>query len=145
MTENALQKFERYLKKKNLKMTRQRLFIARAFFSRKGHSSAEELYRSVQKKFPEIGFTTVYRTLNLLVDAGLASSHSFKGSFTRFESSGGQEHHDHLICTSCGRISEFTNESIEMLQEEVARQHGFQVTDHTLEIFGICNACSKKE
>jgi Fur family ferric uptake transcriptional regulator len=143
MIEEALQKFELYLKKNNLKMTNQRQFIAQDFFSHQGHISAEELYRIVEKKIPEVGFTTVYRTLRLLVDAGLASSHNFKGSHTRFEPAGQLEHHDHLICTVCGRITEFINERIEKLQNEVARQHDFQMTDHTLEIFGICAICDK--
>jgi Fur family ferric uptake transcriptional regulator len=143
MTEQALQKFEQYLKDNCLKVTNQRQFIARAFFSHKGHVSAEELYRIVQKEFPAIGFTTVYRTLNLLVDSGLAASHSFKGSYTLFEPAGRfDEHHDHLICKVCGKITEFTNDRIEKLQDEVARKHGFQVIDHSLEIFGICQACS---
>ena len=141
VTKAALSKFEDYLRANRLKITNQRHLVAKAFFKQKGHISAEELYRKVQKRIPEIGYTTVYRTLNLLIDAGLASSHNFKGSFTRFEPAGGHEHHDHLICTGCGKIVEFNNSRIEKLQEEVAREHGFHVTDHTLEIFGLCKAC----
>jgi len=143
MTEPS-DKFEQYLKSNNLKITNQRQLVARVFFERKEHMSAEELYRTVQKKFPEIGFTTVYRTLNLLVDADLAAAHNFKGSFTRFEPVEHKKHHDHLICLKCGKIIEFTNNRIEKLQEEVARQHRFQVKDHTLEIFGTCDSCRGK-
>lgn len=145
MTAPAIIKFEAYLKENSLKITNQRHLVAKAFFTQKEHISAEELYRKVQKKYPEIGFTTVYRTLKLLVDAGLASSHNFKGSFTRFEPAARKDHHDHLICSACGKIVEFKNDRIEKLQEEVASQHGFQVTDHTLEIFGTCEACTNKK
>ncbi|MGW8161143.1 MAG: Fur family transcriptional regulator [Desulfobulbales bacterium] len=144
MIEPAVQTFEDYLKKNSLKMTNQRQLVAQAFFSQKEHLSAEDLYRKVQKKFPVIGFTTVYRTLNLLVEAGLASTHHFKGSFTQFEPRGRKEHHDHLICTVCGKIIEFTNDRIEKLQREVARKHNFEVSDHTLEIFGRCIECRKQ-
>jgi Fur family ferric uptake transcriptional regulator len=144
MVDPAEKKFAQYLKKNNLKTTKQRLHVAGEFFSRREHISAEDLYTIVRKKFPNTGFTTVYRTLNLLVDAGLAASHNFKGSFTRFEPVTHQKHHDHLICLRCGKIIEFTNARIEKLQEEVAERHGFRVTDHTLEIFGICASCGKK-
>lgn len=142
--ESLLQKFESYLRKNRFKLTTQRRTVARTFFLQKGHITAEDLYRRVQKKYPDIGFTTVYRTLNLLVKAGLASDHNFKSASSRFESSGGNEHHDHLICTECGRIIEFKNVNIEKLQQEVAGQHGFTMTEHTLEIFGICERCRKK-
>ena len=133
--------FEKYLKEKSLKLTHQRQLVVNTFSDHKGHISAEELYRKVQEKSPEIGFTTVYRTLNLMVAAGIASANNFKSSFTRFELIDKKEHHDHLICTKCGAIVEFKNSHIEELQELVARERGFKVTEHTLEIFGICAAC----
>lgn len=139
----ALNKFEHYLKKNSLKMTNQRYLVAQSFLNHRGHVSAEELYRIVQKKFPQIGFTTVYRTLKLLVDVGLASTNNFKSSFTRFEPTTIKDHHDHLICKECGKIIEFKNDNIEKLQEKVAYQNGFQATEHSLEIFGFCDACAK--
>ena len=143
MTDPALQTFEAFLRKNSLKLTSQRQLVAQAFFSHQDHVSAEELYRMVQKDCPMIGFTTVYRTLNLLVTAGLAASHHFNGAFTLFEPCGRKEHHDHLICTLCGRIIEFTNKRIEELQQEVAKRHNFEVSDHTLEIFGMCGDCAE--
>lgn len=142
MTDPAIQTFEGYLRKNNLKLTSQRQLVAQAFFSRQDHISAEELYHMVRKECPMIGFTTVYRTLNLLVTAGMATSHHFNGSFTLFEPCGRKAHHDHLICTLCGRIIEFTNSRIEELQQEVAQRHNFEVSDHTLEIFGTCGECA---
>lgn len=135
------QTFENYLKRNNLKLTWQRQRVVDTFSSQTGHMSAEELYREVQKKNPEIGFTTVYRTLNLLVEAGIASASTFNANHTKFELAGKKDHHDHLICTRCGGIVEFTNNDIETLQETVAKEHGFKLTEHTLEIFGICPAC----
>lgn len=139
--QTPIQTFENYLKQKNLKLTHQRQVVVQTFSSHKGHISAEELYRKVQKEVPEIGFTTVYRTLNLMVAAGIASANNFKSSFTRFELVGKKDHHDHLICTKCGEIIEFKNTHIEELQESVAKNHGFKLTEHTLEIFGICPDC----
>lgn len=141
MKESPVYTFENYLKQKNLKLTHQRQGVVQTFSGHKGHISAEELYRKVQKKFPEIGFTTVYRTLNLMVAAGIASANNFKSSFTRFELIGKKDHHDHLICTKCGEIIEFENKLIEDLQGSVAKEHGFKLTEHTLEIFGICSVC----
>lgn len=145
MNDQAMQTFEKYLKKNNQRLTSQRQIVAQVFFTRNEHISAEEVYRLVREKYPLIGFTTVYRTLNLLVAAGLAATHHFKGSLTRYEPCRGTEHHDHLICTVCGKIIEFTNDRIEQLQQDVARRHNFEVSDHTLEIFGICDACGKKK
>jgi Fur family ferric uptake transcriptional regulator len=141
MKKSPIHTFEKYLKHKSLKLTHQRQVVVQTFSANNDHVSAEDLYRKVQKKYPEIGFTTVYRTLNLLVEAGIASANTFKGSCTLFEIIDKKEHHDHLICTKCGAIIEFHNNHIEELQESVAKDHGFRVTEHTLEIFGICAAC----
>lgn len=143
MTYSVIQTFENYLKGNRLKLTWQRRKVMEAFADHKGHIGAEELYRKVQEKHPEIGFTTVYRTLNLLVDAGIASASTFNSNYTKFELTDRKAHHDHLICTRCGAIVEFTNPRIEDLQEKVAREHGFRLTEHTLEIFGLCPQCQK--
>ncbi|HHO47669.1 MAG TPA: transcriptional repressor [Desulfobacteraceae bacterium] len=138
-----MEKFAVYLKNNNLKYTSQRQIVADVFFTHQEHISAEDLYLRMKRKCPMIGFTTVYRTLNLLVAAGLAAAHQFKGAYTRFEPRRSADHHDHLICTACGRIIEFTNNRIEQLQQEVAGRHNFAVSDHTLEIFGTCDACRR--
>lgn len=143
MSKHALLKFEEYLTKQNLRLTGQRQLIVDAFLKHKGHISSEELYRKVQETTPDIGFTTVYRTLKLLSEAGLAASKNFGDGYARFESTSQQEHHDHLICTKCGKIVEFINDQIETLQERIAERHGFTVTDHTLDIYGVCRDCSK--
>ena len=144
MTKQPLAQFEAYLAGKDLRLTEQRQLIATAFLEQEGHISSEELYRKVRKTAPRIGYTTVYRTLKLLAEAGLASVKNFGDGFARFESSAMQEHHDHLICTGCGKIIEFYSDQIETMQEKIAKQHGFLVTEHTLDLYGICRECRDK-
>ena len=136
-----LDHFEKFLRDKGLRLTRQRQQIVKVFLSQKDHVSAEELYLKVKEETPEIGYTTVYRTLKLLFEAELAHAHNFRDGFSRFEPAHLVEHHDHLICRKCGRITEFVNKHIEKMQENVAREHGFKITDHTLDIYGVCRDC----
>lgn len=145
MRQSYLQHFEDYLRAHRLKLTEQRRLIADAFFQKKGYVSAEELYRHIQENIPSIGFATVYRTLKLLAGAGLATGKNFGDGFVRFECCvRNNGHHDHLICTKCGKIIEFVNPHIEKMQEMVAREHGFRIIDHSLDIYGICQECSAK-
>lgn len=135
--------FDSYLRTKGLNNTRQRQLIAKHFFALDKHVSAEELYRELNKKEPSIGLVTVYRTLNLLKEAGLATERQFGDGFGRFEPVHIGKHHDHLICTNCGKIVEFERTKIEQLQEDVAKKHCFEVFDHKLELYGLCARCSK--
>src|SRR5512143_3953550 len=105
----------RYLAEKGLKSTRQREAVAEIFFSTTGHISAEDLYLKVAKTHPGIGLTTVYRTLKLLTEAGLAKERRF-GEQGVFEKEDNGRHHDHLICTRCGKIIEFKEPDIEKMQ-----------------------------
>lgn len=146
MKKSLLQQFEKYLRSQNLRLTDQRRLIVNAFAREKGHVSAEDLYRHIHKTTTSIGSATVYRTLKLLADAGLASGKNFGDGFVRFECClRSAEHHDHLICTRCGKIVEFKNSTIEKLQETVAREHGFLITDHSLDIYGVCQSCALKQ
>ena len=146
MKKSLLHQFEDYLRDQNLRLTDQRKLIVNTFARKKGHVSAEELYRHIHKTTPSIGFATVYRTLKLLAGAGLASGKNFGDGFTRFECCIQRaEHHDHLICTHCGKIIEFTNSAIEELQESVAQEHGFLITDHSLDIYGVCQDCAENK
>ena len=134
-----------YLAIKNLKSTSQRDTILQVFVEAGRHLSAEELYARVKKSHPGIGYATVYRTLKLLADAGLAQERRFEDGFTRYEHASQDAHHDHLICTRCGTIIEFENESIEALQQDVARKNRFKVQSHKLELYGLCAACQGKK
>jgi len=132
-----------YLNKKNLKWSRQREYIIDLFLSICRHVSTEELYFMALKKFPQIGYSTVHRTLKLLSECGLASERNFGDRYTRFESVKENQHHDHLICTECGKIIEFENKTIEKTQENIANKERFKVTHHRLELYGICRECQK--
>ena len=133
-----------YLAGQGLKSTRQRDRILAVFVSAGRHLSAEELYLLIRKTDRRIGYATVYRTLKLLAGAGLAHERRFEDGVTRFEYNAAEGHHDHLICTRCGRIIEFENEQIEELQLRVAKKNRFQVQTHKLELYGLCEGCQQK-
>ena len=122
-----------------LRVTSQREIILETFL-RMEHVTAEQLYHELAKREPQIGLATIYRTLNLLCECGLAQQRHF-GTQTHYDNVSHKGHHDHMICTQCGTIIEFENCDIETLQEEVARQHGFHITTHKLELYGQCSTC----
>ncbi len=130
-----------YIERKGLKHSRQRERIAETFFGVGGHVTVEDLVARARREDPRVSVATVYRTMKLLVECGLASARQFGDGQTRYEPSAGRQHHDHLICTSCGVIVEFANERIEVLQESIARRHGFEVERHKLELYGRCAKC----
>ncbi|WP_305041061.1 Fur family transcriptional regulator [Geoalkalibacter sp.] len=136
--------FRRYLSDKGLKSTQQREIILDEFLRAGSHLSTEELYLRIRRQHPNIGYATVYRTLKLFSECGIAEEHNFGDGQTRYESVAGEEHHDHLICTGCKRIIEFEDPRIESLQDEVARLHDFKILDHRLELYGLCSECRQK-
>jgi Fur family transcriptional regulator, ferric uptake regulator len=136
--------FSEFIAHQQLKMTPQRRRILEVFLTGQGHVTSEELYQKVKRDSPSIGQATVYRTLRLLADAGLAKAVEFGDGVVRYEILYGQTHHDHLICEQCGANVEVVDPSIERLQEEVASRHGFALTGHKLYLYGICPECLKK-
>lgn len=124
------------------RITKQRIQVAEVFFEMGGHPGVDLLTEEVQKRFPKIGQATIYRTMKLLCESGLAKPLEFGEGFSRFEAMG--QHHDHLICLKCGKVIEFMVQEIEILQKVVAEQHGFSPTDHRLEIYGLCKDCLNK-
>ncbi len=133
-----------YIAAHGLKSSKQRDIIAEVFFQAGGHLRIDELLRQVRLIDPKVSQATVYRTMKLLTDCGLANPRHFRDGQTRYEMADGHnEHHDHLICTSCGKIIEFVDTRIEELQEQVANEHGFSVTDHKMELYGLCAVCRK--
>ncbi|MBI3184726.1 MAG: transcriptional repressor [Myxococcales bacterium] len=126
---------------RGLKSTRQRGLIIDAFLQTPGHLSVEDLWAKVRALDPKVSVATVYRTMKLLLDCGLAHARNFGDGQTRYEAAVGKHHHDHLICTSCGSILEFENDRIEALQDAVASRHGFRVTSHKMELYGLCRSC----
>ncbi len=138
-----LQRFAEFLADSGLKRTRQRDHVLQAFFGAGRHLSAEELYHRIRSQDPAIGLVTVYRTLKLLQEAGLATGRQFGDSYTRFDPSPADRPHDHLICTRCGKIQEFADTNLHALREKVARSRGFTVTEHRLELYGFCRDCAR--
>lgn len=132
------------LKKAGLKVTIPRLKILQILEkSKEHHLSAEDIYRSLLDSGEDIGIATVYRVLTQFEEAGLVVRHHFEGDLSVFELDHG-EHHDHLVCVKCGRVEEFVDDVIEKRQEEISRQAGYSITDHSLNIYGICGKCQKK-
>ena len=132
-----------YLEDHNLKHTKQREAILDVFLEIRGHITAEALSNSVRELHPSIGFTTVYRTMKLLCDAGLAIERHFDDGAARYEIE--HEHHDHLVCTRCGKIVEFECAMIEQAQDEIGKRYGFRLLRHRHELYGHCPDCQKRE
>ena len=132
-----------YLEDHDLKHTRQREAILDVFLSVKGHIASEALYQQVREVYPHIGYTTVYRTMKLLCDAGLASERHFEDGVTRYEIQ--HEHHDHLVCVRCGKIVEFECKMIEEAQDEIVQRYGFRLLRHRHELYGHCPECQERE
>jgi Fur family ferric uptake transcriptional regulator len=136
------QALKAYLADHGLKGSRQREVIAEVFFKAGGHQSVDTLLQRARQEDPRISQATVYRTMKLLTDCGLAAARHFFDGETRYEKSDPNgEHHDHLICLRCNTIVEFCDPKIEALQETVARRQGFAVTHHKMELYGLCRAC----
>jgi Fur family transcriptional regulator, ferric uptake regulator len=126
-----------------LKLTKQRETICEVFFAQEGHRRAEEILQDARALDAKVSLATVYRTLKLLQEYGLAKSHNFQDGQALFEPCLDNDHHDHLICTNCGRIVEFVNQEIEDLQLRIASAHGFYITNHKMELYGLCSSCKK--
>ena len=138
-----LESYHQHLDKKGLKSTRQRDLIVAEFFKKHQHLTVEELWGRVKQTDPKVGYATVYRTLKLLTESGLAFKREFGGGQARFEHIT-DHHHDHLICLGCNQIIEFENDQIEELQEKICRKHRFKLAHHKMELYGYCESCEKK-
>jgi Fur family ferric uptake transcriptional regulator len=143
--EQLLSDFRVLLKKNNLKFTIQREVILETLYGSDEHLTPEALHHLIQDKFPELktGIATVYRTLALLEDSSMVTSLSFGAQGKKYEL-GAKEHHDHLICTECGTITEFVDEEIEKRQHDITDELGFKMSDHSMQIYGICQNCQNK-
>jgi Fur family ferric uptake transcriptional regulator len=138
------EKLSSFLKEKGFKSTRQRDIIASEFLKTGEHVTAEDLYKKINRKHKDIGFTTVYRTLKLLKKSGLATESIFADNLTRYEPLSEDDHHDHLVCLDCGSITEFENSKIERLQEKIADEFGFHTVSHKMDLYGYCSNCSNR-
>jgi len=144
--EQLLQDFKALLKHNALKFTIQREVILETLYNSDEHLTPEALHKQIQEKFTDlkIGIATVYRTLSLLEDSHIVTSLSFGAQGKKYEL-GAKHHHDHLICTVCGDITEFVDEEIEKRQHFIADDLGFKMQDHSMQIYGICKKCQNKQ
>lgn len=135
--------FKEFLALKNLKLTSEREKIVEVIFAIKHHIDVLHIYDEVRKRFKDttISLATIYRTIPLLEEAGLLKSFHAKGDQKVYECVFGVDHHDHIICVTCGHITEFVCSEIESYQNKVAKQHGYRLLDHRLELFGLCKTC----
>jgi Fur family transcriptional regulator, ferric uptake regulator len=143
-TEHFREMLSAYMAKKGLRSTKQRDHIVEAFLAQPDHVSIEELLARVRERDPAIGYATVYRTLKLLTESGVANERRFGDGLTRYELADDESHHDHLICIECQRIVEFEAPEVERLQDEIAAKHGFVVRWHKHEMYGVCPDCQRK-
>ena len=130
------------LRKAGLKVTLPRMKILDILESKGSirHQSAEDVYKALLDSGEDIGLATVYRVLTQFESAGLVKRHHFEGGHSVFELNQGS-HHDHILCVKCGRVDEFVDETIEQRQKDIAKELGYEMTDHCLYMYGICSKC----
>lgn len=133
--------FRDFLKQKGLKLTQQREEILETFLKTEQHLSTEDLYKVIKKKKFGIGQATVFRTLKLLTEAGIAKEVRLGDKRVRFEHEYGHQHHDHLVCQVCSKLIETVDFEIERLQNVLCKKFQFTPTSHRLQIFGMCKQC----
>jgi len=133
-----------HLKSVGLKHTAQRDTILQTFLETRDHLSTDELYQLVRKKDAHIGFTTVYRTLKLLSECGLASEVAFHDGIARFEHQYNRRNHHHMVCMECGGSVEFFSPEVDRLEQEIGRKHHYVTTRHTFQIYGVCQDCRER-
>ncbi len=134
-----------YLKDRGQKMTRPRRTVLDAFLRIESHVSAEDLLAAVRRVDPAIGQATVFRTIRLLADAGIAREARTTDGARQYEHAFGHAHHDHLVCIRCGKVLEFQDDELERLQERVYRRHGYEPSGHRMELQGVCPSCARKQ
>ncbi len=141
--EALLERFRRHLRDHRQPVTRQRELLAEIVLYSSEHLSADAILKRLEEKGERVGTATVYRTLDLLVQSGVARAHDFGEGFRRYEPTPGQSDHEHLICIRCGKVEEFTNERLERMLPVIADEHHFQHQRHRVEVFGLCHDCQR--
>lgn len=138
------EQFASYLSREKLKLTSQRKSVLGEVFAKHEHFEAEELLGRMRRKKLKVSKATLYRTLALLVEAGLLRQEVFGERHSHYEHIYGHRHHDHFVCLGCGKIKEFRNDEIERLQRLICEQHGFAATGHSMEFHGYCSKCREE-
>jgi Fur family ferric uptake transcriptional regulator len=140
-SQQLLDRFHRWLRERHLPVTRQRDMVARVVFAGGEHLSVDGIQRALREQHQQVGIATIYRSLDVLVESELVRSHDFGEGFKRFEPLLSPDEHGHLICSRCGKVTEFSTDRIERLLPMVADEHGFQHQTHRVEIRGLCRTC----
>ncbi len=140
---NDLDQFTTFLRQHNLPVTQQRLAIASVVFASDRHLSVDDVARDVAAQGEQAGTATIYRTIDLLVKSGLVVERDFGEGFRRFEPTRGIPHHEHMLCTVCGRVDEFRDERLERMTTLIAEAHGYSRQRHRLVIYGVCASCQR--
>jgi Fur family ferric uptake transcriptional regulator len=141
-----LERFKRVLRDNGLKYTKQREVLLQTLYNNSEHFTPEQLYLHIKERHPglNVGIATVYRSLNLLEESGMVTSISFGAQGKKFELAN-KPHHDHMICRQCGVIVEFEDQIIEKRQLAIAKEHGFKLTSHIMQLYGVCSECNKQK
>lgn len=138
----VINELRKIVKSKGLKYTEQREIVLSILLQADEHLTAEEIYNKIKKEYPEsnVGIATVYRALSFLEEVDLIASITFGTDGKKYESNT-KSHHDHLICTDCGKIIEFVDEEIERRQDKIAKANKFKITSHSMQLYGLCDSC----
>ena len=141
-SENVIDELKKIVKQKGLKYTEQREIVLNILLDADEHLTAEEVYNLIKTKKPDsnIGIATVYRALGFLEEVNLITSIAFGSDGKKYESNT-KKHHDHLICTTCGKIVEFMDDEIEKRQDRIAKKNKFKITSHSMQLYGVCESC----
>ncbi len=139
-----LEVVEKYMREQGLRWTAQRRLIAQVAFANHSHFTAEELLELCRERDDAVSRATVYRTLSMLETGGFVEGLDTGDGSRKFEHVLGHEHHDHMVCSECGKIIEFRDDELERRQDVAARRHDFQITHHSLKLFGVCRQCRDK-
>lgn len=140
---SACDAFDKFLRNRGMRCTDQRRAVVESFLTYGGHLTVDEIFDRLHPGNPAIGRSTVYRTMKLLAESGLAQAIDLEDGFIRYEVPDGH-HHDHLVCVHCGKTVEVADEELERIQDRLVRAAGFLPTGHRLVLFGVCADCRKK-
>ena len=142
--EEIIDELKKIVKQKGLKYTEQREIVLSVLLDAQDHLTAEEVYNEIKKEHTDsnIGIATVYRALSFLEEVDLITSIAFGTDGKKYESNA-KSHHDHLICTNCGKIIEFIDDEIEKRQDKIAKKNKFKITSHSMQLYGTCEVCQE--
>jgi len=140
-----LEQFHRWLRDRRLPVTRQRTLVAELVFGAQDHPSADTIRRELELHGERVGTATIYRTLDLMLDAGCIAAHDFGDGRRRFEPMAAQTRHEHLVCRRCKQVTEFSNAPLERMMQLVADEHGFLHERHRVEVHGLCPDCRRRD